>query len=207
MEQLPTDSPLLGLFALGEHFVSSLEFRGTDVEKDLTVYNERVKELVLRNTQFSDEASSFQFFKHVLSLPSEAQVSFFTTGITLDAISSNMKFQSVTSSAFILKSYSQEKSVKPSICSGESSSTTSRAISLFSSNAPGSASVSETVGRQFDKSPEKNELSSKAADFVFNNPVLYFVKNPENPSVLHAICATKEFLPQLSFSQKVSILA
>jgi hypothetical protein len=206
LERLPSESPVPHLLALGEGFINSMEISGPGVEKALTVYDERIKEIVLKKTQFADQESSFHFFSHLLSLPSEAQVSYFTTGITLDAIASNMKFQSFTSSAFLLKSFSSKEAVcfDQSHSSNESSSSSSTSFPL--SKALGSSSVTDSVARQFEKSPEKIEIGSKAADFVFNNPVLYFVKNTSVPSVLHAICLTREFLPGLSFSQKVRFI-
>ena len=148
----------------------------------------------------------FIFFSHLLSLPSEAQVSYFTTGITLDAIASNMKFQSFTSSAFLKKSVSFKEAVCVDLSHSSKESSSSSSTSFPLSKSLVSSSVTDSVARQFEKSPEKNEMGSKAADFVFNNPVLYFVKNTCVPSVIHAICLTRDFLPGLSFSQKVRFI-
>ena len=60
-ERLPSDSPLPHLLALGEGFINSMEISGPGVEAALTVYDERIKEIVLKKIQFADQESSFQF--------------------------------------------------------------------------------------------------------------------------------------------------
>jgi hypothetical protein len=117
-----------------------------------------------------------------------------------------MKFQSFTSSAFLKKSVSFKEAVCVDLSHSSKESSSSSSTSFPLSKSLVSSSVTDSVARQFEKSPEKIEIGSKAADFVFNNPVLYFVKNTSVPSVLHAICLTREFLPGLSFSQKVRFI-
>jgi hypothetical protein len=57
-------------------------------------------------------------------------------------------------------------------------------------------------GRLFDGSDEKKELSEKAGDLVFQNPVLFFVKNAA-ASVTDALCKTKFWLPENTYTEKV----
>jgi hypothetical protein len=60
-ERLPSESPLPHLLALGEGLINSMEISGPGVEAALTVYDERIKEIVLKKIQFADQESSFQF--------------------------------------------------------------------------------------------------------------------------------------------------
>jgi len=222
-ELLPSSNSLPVLFGLGERFIrkasSSEEVNGSMA----AICEENLRKTAFEGTQFENECESFGFFDHMLSLPESDQADVFKTAITLDAVGALMKMQTLCSSACIMSmqgyrmpskassadetslSGSQYKATKATFSSGISSSNSPSFSSSSSSSAVAiNPAVSNLRGRLFDGSEEKKELSEKAADLVFQNPVFFFVKNAA-ASVTDALCSTKYWLPDLSYTEKVLI--
>jgi hypothetical protein len=217
VEQIPQDHPLPMLFGLGEKFLrkisTSEEERGSHAE----ISQENIRKAAFEDTQFENESQSFGFFSHVLSLPECNQADVFKTGITLDALGALIKMQSLCAAACIM---SMQGIRFPCVATSSDSLSSERPLQEasscdkrpFSESSSSSISSSSSVlkeetglglrGRLFDGSDEKKELSEKAGDLVFQNPVLFFVKNAA-ASVTDALCKTKFWLPENTYTEKV----
>ena len=218
-ELIPSGHSLPVLFGLGEGLLrkisSSEEVKGSVA----AVSEENLKMTAFEGTQFENECQSFGFYDHIFSLPESEQADVFKTAITLDAMGALIKMQSLCSAAcimsmqgFRLPSMASSTNTVPSEIHSmaNSSSEISSSDSLLSLSSSSSSKIamesttSNQRGRLFDGSEEKKELSEKSADMVFQNPISFFVKNAA-ASVTDALCSTKYWLPDLSYTEKVLI--
>lgn len=201
-ELLPRENPIPACYELGERFLrnvgSSLEDENENPEH--AVYAERLKTAAFADTQFANESLSYELFHHCLSLPERDQAEYFKTAITLDAMAALMKMQSYSAAGVIA---SLEKTSRSSESANRCTTSSSTSCLGASSVDKGVTAASNPRGiRLFEGSDEKKELSEKGADLVFQNPVLFFVKNAAS-SVTDALCSSKAFLPDHTYTEKV----
>ena len=194
---------------MGHSFLRKFEIDSKAPESSFMFYDGRIQSICMKETQFENERTSFDFYSKVLSLSGHDQCAFFLTAITLDAIATNMKFNGVATSAMNIALNQRERYSETSTifeadnCSSKTSSSSFENSS--SSFCASSSSAAFKVACNYDKSPAKKELSDKAADILFNNPVIFFVKN-SSPSIIYSLCSSQLFLPDYSQTEKVEFI-